>query len=102
MNAVDSKTQFLAALLDAATPLIVGTIWAQRGELPDFTLYEKSGDQAAYLEGFYAELAAMSALAAQARANRERQVMTAEEALEHNAEYAEWQLEIDFVRFGGA
>lgn len=102
MQAVNSNSQFLAALLDAATPLIVGAIFAQRGELPDFTLYEKSGDQAAYLEGFYAELAAMNALAAQARATRERQVMTAEEALEHNEEYAEWQLDMDFVRFGGA
>lgn len=102
MNAAQSNNEFLSILLDAATPYVVGVIFAQRGELPDFTLYEKAGDQAAYLEGFYAELAAMNALAALARANRERQVMTAEEALEHNEEYQAWLFEMDFIRHGGA
>lgn len=102
MYAAQSNTDYLTALLDAATPYVVGTIWAQRGELPDFSLYEKSGDLAAYLEGYQAELAATNALAALARANRERQVMTAEEAIEYNTEYREWQLDMEFVRSGGA
>lgn len=102
MYAAQSNTDYLAALLDAATPLIVGAIFAQRGELPDFALYDKTDDLDAYLEGFYAELAAMNALAALARANRERQVMTVEEAIEYNTEYREWQLDMEFIRFGGA
>lgn len=100
MNALNSNTDYLASLLDAATPYVVGVIFAQRGDLPDFSLFEKEGEQAAYLEGYQAELAAMNALAALARANRDRQVMTAEEALEHNSDYQDYLMDVDWLRGG--
>lgn len=33
---------------------------------------------------------------------RENDILTVEEMAEHNADYAGWQLDLDFIRHGGA
>lgn len=45
------QSEFAVALMEAASPYLVGVIHAEKGELPDPTFYDWDGDRAEYMQG---------------------------------------------------
>lgn len=61
-----------------------------------FNKQDVDGDNAKRVEEYLAQRKRLNVTV------KEADVLTVEEMAEHNADYAEWQLDLDFIRHGGS